>query len=220
MSVIRFLVNHPGQHYSGWLAHSFVNSQNGVAPPFPRFLREGGPQLQGYNLGVRAKPVRYQQQRCLHFITFSCYQRTKLLDSAVARETFEQELERVRRWYGCFVTGYVVMPEHVHLLVSEPQRCKLSVLIQMLKQITSRKLKPADKRRLWQVRYYDFRCGAAPNGSRSCATFIVILCIADWCSTRRIGGGAASHITRPVWKAQWRSSRIGWRVTENGWRAH
>jgi REP element-mobilizing transposase RayT len=35
------------------------------------------------------------------------------------------------------------MPEHVHLLISEPERNRLSVVIQMLKQITSRKLKPA-----------------------------------------------------------------------------
>ena len=34
---------------------------------------------------------------------------------------FEQTLERVRRWYGFCVFGYVVMPEHVHLLVSEPE---------------------------------------------------------------------------------------------------
>jgi len=39
----------------------------------------------------------------------------------MARETFEAELERVRAWYGCYVTGYVVMPEHVHLLISEPE---------------------------------------------------------------------------------------------------
>jgi hypothetical protein len=37
----------------------------------------------------------------------------KLLDSPAAKDTFERELERVRRWYGCFATGYVVMPEHV-----------------------------------------------------------------------------------------------------------
>lgn len=40
----------------------------------------------------------------------------------MARDTFERELERVRRWYGCFVAGYVVMPEPVHLLISEPER--------------------------------------------------------------------------------------------------
>jgi len=31
----------------------------------------------------------------------------KLLDSVAARNTFEQELEQVRRWCACFVTGYV-----------------------------------------------------------------------------------------------------------------
>jgi REP-associated tyrosine transposase len=102
------------------------------------------------------KPKRYQQQRCLHFITFSCYRRMKLLDSVTGRETFERELERVRRWYGCSVVGYVVMPEHVHLLISEPERSELSVVIQMLKQTTSGKLKLAGMPHFWQIRYYDF----------------------------------------------------------------
>jgi len=105
---------------------------------------------------MHIKPVRYQNQRCLHFITFSCYRRIKLLDTVAARDTFEVELERVRRWYGCYLNGYVVMPEHVHLLTSEPERGKLSLVIQMLKQITSRKLRPSEQPRFWQVRYYDF----------------------------------------------------------------
>jgi REP element-mobilizing transposase RayT len=83
---------------------------------------------------MSVKPKRYQHQGCLHFITFSCYRRMQLLDSPVAREVFEQELERVRRWYGCYVTGYVVMPEHVHLLISEPEHGELSLAMQMLKQ--------------------------------------------------------------------------------------
>jgi putative transposase len=105
---------------------------------------------------MHVKPVRYHSQGCLHFITFSCYQHMKLLDSVAARDTFERELERVRLWYGSFVTGYVVMPEHVHLLLSEPERGKLSLVIQMLKQITSRKLRAPHQPRFWQVRYYDF----------------------------------------------------------------
>ena len=48
------------------------------------------------------------------------------------------------------------MPEHVHLLISEPQRSDLSIVIQMLKQITSRKLRDPKLPRLWQARYYDF----------------------------------------------------------------
>ena len=105
---------------------------------------------------MHVKPVRYQDQHCLHFITFSCYQRMPLLDTLAAKQTFEQELERVRNWYGCYITGYVVMPEHVHLLISEPERSKLSVVLQMLKQITSKKLRAKHLPRFWQVRYYDF----------------------------------------------------------------
>ena len=105
---------------------------------------------------MHIKPVRYQNQRCLHFITFSCYHRMPLLDTPPAKQTFERELERVRVWYGCYITGYVVMPEHVHLLISEPERSKPSIVIQMLKQITSQQLRPKDLPHFWQVRYYDF----------------------------------------------------------------
>jgi putative transposase len=105
---------------------------------------------------MHVKPVRYQDQRSLHFITFSCYHRLRLLDTCAAKQTFERELERVRAWYGCYVRGYVVMPEHVHLLISEPERSKLSVVIQMLKQITSQELRAKHLPRFWQVRYYDF----------------------------------------------------------------
>jgi REP element-mobilizing transposase RayT len=113
-----------------------------VAPPLslPVLERQGGITI-SY---MASKPRRYQHQRCLHFITFSCYQRRKLLDFPAAREIFEDELERVRCWYGCYLSGYVVMPEHVHLLISEPDRTDLSVVMQMLKQITAHKLRPLD----------------------------------------------------------------------------
>jgi REP-associated tyrosine transposase len=35
-----------------------------------------------------------------------------------AKHLFEVALEQARRQYSFYVTGYVVMPEHVHLLVS------------------------------------------------------------------------------------------------------
>jgi putative transposase len=98
---------------------------------------------------------RFHEARCLHFITFSCYRRQPELGTAHARDVLERDLERVRRWYGMCVYGYVVMPEHVHLLVDEPERAPLSVAIQMLKQVVSRKLRRPGQRRFWQVRYYD-----------------------------------------------------------------
>lgn len=100
---------------------------------------------------------RFQETRHLHFITFSCYHRDPLLATPQGRSIFEQTLERVRKWYGLYVTGYVVMPEHVHLLVSEPERGKLSVAIQMLKQNVACELRTlAGDGPFWQARYYDF----------------------------------------------------------------
>jgi len=84
---------------------------------------------------------RYQQAHHLHFITFSCYQREPLLRTPAARRVLEVSLERTRVWYGFFITGYVVMPEHVHLLVSEPERGTLAVAMQMLKQVSAHELR-------------------------------------------------------------------------------
>jgi putative transposase len=98
----------------------------------------------------------YQQARCLHFITFSCHAREPLLAHAHSRDIFEQTLERVRQWYGFFVCGYVIMPEHVHLLISEPERSALSRVLQMLKQNTAHALHPPEGNPFWLPRYFDF----------------------------------------------------------------
>ena len=103
-----------------------------------------------------AKLVRYQQCGCFHFVTFSCYRRQVLLTREGAYGAFERELEAVRVRYGFVVAGYVLMPEHVHLLVGEPTRSLLSVALQVLKQQTSRKLKQRGEVQFWQRRYYDF----------------------------------------------------------------
>jgi putative transposase len=52
---------------------------------------------------------RFQHARQLHYITFTCYHRTQRLNAPAAKELFEQTLERIRRWYGSCVYGYVVV---------------------------------------------------------------------------------------------------------------
>ena len=79
------------------------------------------------------KLQRFYGGRDLHFLTFSCYQRRPLFSNAFRRDLFLKVLERVRCRYRLVVLGYVVMPEHVHLLVTEPQRATLSTAIQALK---------------------------------------------------------------------------------------
>ena len=99
---------------------------------------------------------RYQRTGDLHFVTFSCYRRAPLLSDPLTRDTFVATLERVRGWYAFYLTGFVVMPEHVHLLLSEPERGRLSVALQMLKQLVSCKLNESTTSPFWQPRYYDF----------------------------------------------------------------
>ena len=59
----------------------------------------------------------------------------------------------MRKRHGFVVCGYVVMPEHVHLLVSEPKKTLLSKAIQALKLSVSVQ---SMQRPFWQARYYDF----------------------------------------------------------------
>jgi REP element-mobilizing transposase RayT len=82
---------------------------------------------------------RFQQARQLHFITFSCYRRQPRLNTPESRRVFERQLEVSRRRVDASIYGYVVMPEHVHLLVNEPVRGPLSSMIQSLKQTVARK---------------------------------------------------------------------------------
>ncbi len=94
---------------------------------------------------------RYQDCGHLHFITFSCYRRKQLLTTE-NRSRFAIALERARVNYDFFVVGYVVMPEHVHLLVSEPEQRELATAIQAIKQSVARRVGG----RFWEERYYDF----------------------------------------------------------------
>jgi putative transposase len=111
--------------------------------------------------------------RDLHFITCSCYRRRPLFGTRHARDVFLRILEQVRSKYKFEVVGYVVMPEHLHILIGEPEKGTPSTVLQVLKQAVARRLlKPGHKRRhqptlgreqtsdrkrhFWQVRFYDF----------------------------------------------------------------
>ena len=117
---------------------------------------------------------RYYGKGHLHFITFSCYQRMPLLKTVRARDMFVQELARVRDEMRFRLLGYVVMPEHVHLLMSEPDFGTPSSALQKLKRRVSSKMRKRRKSRgtaqlrlpfqpeeelpraFWQARFYDF----------------------------------------------------------------
>src|SRR5579863_1156397 len=113
--------------------------------------------------------------RHLHFITCSCYRRLPLFASAHAKNLFVRILGEVRDCYGFALAGYVVMPNHIHLLIGEPARGTPSTVLQVLKQRVSRRLRRKPRKKapsqqlqlpfrhtqeflpqFWQPRLYDF----------------------------------------------------------------
>src|SRR5450755_4806690 len=96
------------------------------------------------------KPERYYGAGDLHFITCSCYRRQPLLGTPRRRDLFLTVLEQVRLRYQFVVVGYVVMPEHIHLLIGEPQEKNPSTVMQALKLGFARRVlvqsKPQAKR--------------------------------------------------------------------------
>jgi putative transposase len=109
--------------------------------------------IRGWNATMTEGLKRFQEAGDLHFVTFSCYQRRAYLAPPPPRCRFEEVLERFRERYAFCVIGYVVMPEHVHLLVSEPAEELLAKALHAMK-LSMAKL--SKERPFWQARYYDF----------------------------------------------------------------
>ncbi len=122
---------------------------------------------------------RYTGKGHLHFLTFSCYRRRPLLASAQARNLFVHALGIIRERWKFLLVGYVVMPNHMHLLIGEPERGTPSTVLQVLKQRVSRDLRKRGRRKaagqlslpfaggdsgllhFWQPRFHDFNVHSA-----------------------------------------------------------
>jgi putative transposase len=119
---------------------------------------------------------RYYGAGDLHFITCSCYHRQPLLGTPKRRDLLLTVLEQVRIRYRLAVLGYVVMPEHFHLLITEPEVGTPSTVMQALKLGFARRVLAASPllaksarngapsgavllqghAHVWQRRFYDF----------------------------------------------------------------
>jgi REP-associated tyrosine transposase len=105
---------------------------------------------------------RFQQTGQSHFVAFCCYHRRPLFAADAAMRIFEAALERVRCKFRPRMYGYVVMPDHIHLLMSEPEGETLAEALKSLKQGVSRRL-IGTAEHFWQKRYYDFNVRNHPQ---------------------------------------------------------
>jgi putative transposase len=112
---------------------------------------------------------RYSGHDYLHFLTCSCYHRQPgwraragVIYSCKSSKKFASA---TCLWW----VGYVVMPDHIHLLISEPERGTPSTVMQVVKQRFARRvlnrqrrnarqaeLWPEPPQHVWQKRFYDF----------------------------------------------------------------
>src|SRR5689334_6591522 len=109
-------------------------------------------------MGVFACPMpknlkRYSGKGDLHYITFSCYRRLALLGSSRARDVFVRALNQVRRELKFKLVGYVVMPNHVHMLIGEtnlgtPSKVLHSLKLRVSKRMRGTRTRPRAQRTL------------------------------------------------------------------------
>ena len=100
---------------------------------------------------------RRQHSGQSHFVTFSCYRRQPNFVNEAVYDLFPVCLDDMRRRFAMRIYGYVVMPEHVHLLLSEPEQGALADAIHHLKLSFTKRLRSRwpGTGPFWQKRYYD-----------------------------------------------------------------
>ncbi|MBB01362.1 MAG: hypothetical protein CMJ47_01825 [Planctomyces sp.] len=111
----------------------------------------------------------FEEQDYVHFVTFSCYKRRRLMSHErickVVLETLSQKLTS----YGANCSGFVLMPNHLHCLLQLHGACSLAEFLQRWKQESALRANQAilkflpdyaeavnNEDSFWQSGYYDF----------------------------------------------------------------
>ena len=116
--------------------------------------------------------MRFDKECEYHFTTFSSFNKEHILLTQPVPEVFLSHLKAVRSEFNLAVHGFVIMPNHVHLIWYIPAKVGISKVMQLLKGRTSfeilkvlRALADFDTGRitmpngqvaLWKRRFYDF----------------------------------------------------------------
>jgi len=82
----------------------------------------------------------YDDLNTVRFITFSCHNRMKLLIDDNAKLIFVKALDKLRMKYSFKLYAYVVMPNHVHLLIYPCEGTLIGRVIGELKSLSAREI--------------------------------------------------------------------------------
>ena len=116
----------------------------------------------------------YDHLNTARLVTFSCYRRHRFLTNDRVMNVFIEHLRELRERYKLTVLGYVIMSEHVHLVLHPPDEVKLGPIVGELKSRSARQMLAEDlvvlppdcrvrkdgreRNCVWQPRGYDHNC--------------------------------------------------------------
>lgn len=123
------------------------------------------------------KLKHYDHDGRARFVTFCTHRRLPILSNHLFRDIVVTRLHETCRVYRLILLGYVVMPDHVHLVVVPPETVELGPVVGELKRITARDIHKLlrnshsdlggelliwrdgrEKMAVWQRRCFDHNC--------------------------------------------------------------
>ena len=118
------------------------------------------------------KPRHYENTGTARFVTFSCFRHLPALQEVHTKSLFIEHLHAARKKHNFLLLGYVVMPDHVHLVLHPPDEMKAGLVIREIKSKCAREylasqfqLLPRNdlgaKHVFWNRRCYDHNCRTA-----------------------------------------------------------
>ena len=118
-------------------------------------------------VGSMPKLRHYDDLGTARFVTFCCYRLGEYLSDSRALELLIKYINEGRTKHGFHLLGYVIMPEHVHLVLLPPDGMKLGLVIREIKSRMAREYfaltanRTLGTRVFWQKRCYDHNCRSA-----------------------------------------------------------
>jgi len=84
--------------------------------------------------GTQTLPIRFEGLRHARYLTFSCYKRSRLFKDSYLCSLFIQHLQRARERHSFHLWAFVIMPNHIHLLIRPQEDSTVSTILQAIKR--------------------------------------------------------------------------------------
>jgi putative transposase len=104
-----------------------------------------------------ARLQHFNSDCSVRFVTFSCYRKIPFLANSDVCRLFISTLDSLRDKWHFKLLGYVLMPDHAHLVILPESETPLGSVIGVLKNRVSIKYKDRDTA-MWNKRCFDHNC--------------------------------------------------------------